>query len=169
MQAYPQITSQSFDQMMVNHRDFLTYLDRFKTMLADQKGQTNLKYLLCRLDFNEYYQIKAIKQEEEKKRNEIRGRGGRGGGNGEFFDGEFEYGDEDEEEGDEDGDDDDEDDDDQEDDDDDDGDEYGGEDQNAHHMNSRAGYSISSGLNGSYQVPPQMTQYNNYTGHQGYG
>jgi hypothetical protein len=112
MQAYPQITSQSFDQMMVNHRDFLTYLDRFKTMLADQKGQTNLKYLLCRLDFNEYYQIKAIKQEEEKKRNEIRGRGGRGGGNGEFFDGEFEYGDEDEEEGDEDGDDDDEDDDD---------------------------------------------------------
>jgi hypothetical protein len=48
--------------MFANYRDFQTYMDRFKNMLAEQKsGQTNLKYLLCRLDFNEYYHIKAIK------------------------------------------------------------------------------------------------------------
>lgn len=149
---------------MVNHRDFLTYLDRFKTMLADQKGQTNLKYLLCRLDFNEYYHIKAIKQEEEKKRNELRGRGGgRNGNNGgdDYYDGEYGYGDEDQED-----EDDDEEEDDDDEGDDDDEEEYGVEDQNAQQNDSREGYSMNSGLNGSYQVPPQIPQYNNYT--QGY-
>lgn len=72
----PQISQQSVDQMMTNHQEFLKYLGQFKAMLGEgQKGQTNLKYLLCRLDFNEYYHIKSIREEEEKKR-ALRGRGG---------------------------------------------------------------------------------------------
>ena len=54
--------------MLANHADFLKFLTQFKTMLAEEKGQTNLKYLLCRLDFNEYYQIKAMREEVERKR-----------------------------------------------------------------------------------------------------
>ena len=136
--------------MMTHHRDFLTFLDRFKGMLADQKSQTNLKYLLCRLDFNEYYHIKSIKQEEEKKRVELRMRGR--GGDSQIYDGEFGYSNEEEEDyGDEDDEDDDDenDDDDGGDDDDEDGD-YGAEDNNAQYMKQRPGYSMSSGMNGSY-------------------
>ena len=141
----PQISAQSIDQMMVNHRDFLAYMERFKKLLSEQQGSTNLKYLLCRLDFNEYYHVKAIKEEEEKKRAALNGRtGGRGPGAGDdyMFDDGFDYDQEDEEDGDEDGDDDDEDEDegDDDEDDEDDEEEYGGENSNAHQMQSRAGY-----------------------------
>ena len=101
----PQISMSAIEQMMGNHAEFSKYLGQFKTSLAEEKGQTNLKYLLCRLDFNEYYQVKAMKEEEEKKREK------RGGNGGNFDDMDDDYGDE--------GDEDDEDEDDEEDEDDD--------------------------------------------------
>ena len=76
----------------------------FKNKLQ-QQNSTNLKYLICRLDFNEFYQIK----EELNKRNF-------GGGDDEDMD--LSYGSQDD--GEEDEDDDDEDDDDEDDDDEDD-------------------------------------------------
>ena len=82
--------------MMENHKEFLKYFVQFKEALNLEKGQTNLKYLLCRLDFNEYYQVKALKDEEKKKK---------AGGNS--FDGMNDYGDDDDEDEDEDEDEDD--------------------------------------------------------------
>lgn len=133
-----QITSQSVDQMMVHHRDFLKFLEIFKTMLSDQKSSTNLKYLLCRLDFNEYYHTKAIKQEEEKKREEMRKRGRRNMGGDSMFDEDFnQYGNDGEDEyGDEDDEDDDDGDEDDDDEDDDEGDDSGA-DNSAHYINNR--------------------------------
>ncbi len=120
---------------MQNHLEFLKYLGQFKGMLSEgQKGQTNLKYLLCRLDFNEYYHVKAIREEEELKR----ANRGRGVGGVDFSD----MNDYDNEDG-EDDEDDDEDDDDEEDEDDDDDDD---EDNNA----QKIGYSMNSGVNMSY-------------------
>jgi len=62
------LSHQSVQQMETNHTDFLKFLAHFKVMLSEQKDQTNLKYLLCRLDFNEYYHDKALKDEEMRKR-----------------------------------------------------------------------------------------------------
>ncbi len=102
-----QISYSAIEQMMGNHAEFSKYLGQFKTSLAEEKGQTNLKYLLCRLDFNEYYQVKAMKEEEEKKKGDRRS--GNGGNFDEMND---DYGDEGDED-DEDDEDDEEDDDDQ--------------------------------------------------------
>lgn len=56
------------DQMFANYNDFLSLLMQFKVMLQDQKsGQVDLKYMLFRLDFNEYYHEMALKEEEKKK------------------------------------------------------------------------------------------------------
>lgn len=84
----PQISFSAIEQMMANHQEFSKYLGQFKTSLAEEKGQTNLKYLLCRLDFNEYYQVKAMKEEEEKKKLQSRRNGG-----GNNFDDMNDYGD----------------------------------------------------------------------------
>ena len=99
-------------------------------MLSEQKtgGGTNLKYLLCRLDFNEYYHIKAIRQEEEKKRAEMRARGTNAGDN--LYGDDYDYDNEDDDQDDDDEDDDNDDDDDEGDDDEDDDDNYGREQAN---------------------------------------
>jgi hypothetical protein len=46
--------------MNKNHKEFIAHLNQFKHMLVET-NQQNLKYLQCRLDFNEYYQIQEQK------------------------------------------------------------------------------------------------------------
>ena len=71
--------------MKDNHRGFFKFLLEFKVMLQEQKSPQNhhqgsgsgsvvdLRYLLFRLDFNEYYHVQSVKQEEEvKKRLKLR-------------------------------------------------------------------------------------------------
>jgi hypothetical protein len=56
--------------MIANHAEFYKYLVQFKLMLTEQKnvaGQLDLRYMLFRLDFNEYYHEKQIREEERKK------------------------------------------------------------------------------------------------------
>ncbi|CDW82197.1 gamma-tubulin complex [Stylonychia lemnae] len=100
------IRVQSIDQMRKNHFEFLKQIQTFKDSLL-QQSQTNLKYLLCRLDFNEYYHTMEVKNQQALQ--EMRNRGGVGEDLDDMDD------DQDDDE-----DDDDEDDDDQDDDDDDD-------------------------------------------------
>lgn len=102
----------------------------------------DLKYLLFRLDFNEYYHEKAIKEEEAKKRQRALGRDN----DGMDYDNEEEddgYGDEEDE------DDDDDEDDDQDDDDED--DDQGDEEEDNHHQ---ADDSIGYNQSDFYPGPP---------------
>jgi gamma-tubulin complex component 3 len=49
---------QIVEQMKANHEEFYRFLVQFKLMLGEQKnvaGQLDLRYMLFRLDFNEYY------------------------------------------------------------------------------------------------------------------
>lgn len=63
------VSKQVVDQMFANYNDFLSLLMQFKVMLQEQKGgQADLKYMLFRLDFNEYYHEMGLKEEEKKKR-----------------------------------------------------------------------------------------------------
>ena len=93
--------------MRENHKKFVAGLQNFKKQLSKSQHQ-NLKYLQCRLDFNEYYNCLEIKQanaENSRKR--------RGGGDDIDIDldyGERDYDDEDEDEEDDDEEEDDEDD-----------------------------------------------------------
>lgn len=83
--------------MLKNHDEFLNQLKTFKDMLL-QQNQTNLKYLQCRLDFNEYYQYQEMKIKAEM---ENRRRHGGGGGALDDLD-DFDDDGEDDEDGDED-------------------------------------------------------------------
>ena len=49
--------------MLANHAEFLKLLIQFRDLLQDNKacGDIDFVYLLFRLDFNEYYQIKHNK------------------------------------------------------------------------------------------------------------
>lgn len=100
----PMINRQSIEQMEKIHMDFIKHFMEFKKALTEtvrlqyllyiQNQTTNLKYLQCRLDFNEYYQRQenrmAFQKQNRKKK------GGEGGDN------DFDIGsDEDEEEDDE--------------------------------------------------------------------
>lgn len=65
-----QHTKQIVEQMLANHAEFYKYLVQFKLMLTEQKnvaGQLDLRYMLFRLDFNEYYHEKQVREEERKK------------------------------------------------------------------------------------------------------
>ena len=62
-----QIHYQSIERIEDVHAQFFDQFIEFKDKLA-QQNSTNLKYLLCRLDFNEFYWIR-----EEQKRNFGRG------------------------------------------------------------------------------------------------
>lgn len=69
-------TKQIVDQMVANHSEFFKYLMQFKVMLGEQKsGQVDLKYMLFRLDFNEYYHERQIKEEDRKKREQAANNG----------------------------------------------------------------------------------------------
>ena len=62
-----QIHYQSIERIEDIHASFFDQFIEFKNKLQ-QHNSTNLKYLLCRLDFNEFYQIR-----EEQKKNFGRG------------------------------------------------------------------------------------------------
>jgi len=40
-------------------------------MMIEAEDQTNLKYLLCRLDFNEYYLCKQQDEEEDSQDHDL--------------------------------------------------------------------------------------------------
>lgn len=99
--------------MRKNHQEFLKAFQVFKTSLLDSNS-TNLKYLQCRLDFNEYYHALEIKNAQM-----INAMKARGGGDEVDFDDLDDYGEDDDDDEDDDDEDDDDDDDDDEGDDDD--------------------------------------------------
>ena len=147
--------------MMANHGEFLKFLTQFKASLAEEKDHH--KYLLYRLDFNMYYQVKAMNEVEEKKKRTDK-RGGAGGQG--FDDMNDDYGDEGE---DDDEDEDDEDDEDDEEDDDDEDDE--GQPQNygaagGHQYSMNSGYqgvinqSYSANMSMSHQQMRPPTSHN---------
>lgn len=56
------------------HEEFIKQFCEFKKAL-DQQNLTNLKYLVCRLDFNEYYKLLEQKREFEEQNRARKGKG----------------------------------------------------------------------------------------------